>query len=47
MQDRGQTAQPFFATVVAVLHGGRELHVRLFHVEHFAGAEYLYRLTVA
>lgn len=47
MQDRGQTADQFFAAVVGVLHGGRELCVRLFHVEHFAGAEYLYRLTVA
>ena len=47
MQDRGQTAPQFFAGIVAVLHGGREMSVKLFLVEQFAGAEYLYRLTVA
>jgi hypothetical protein len=47
LQDRAQTAQQFFASVLAVLYGGRELRVKLFHVEQFAGAEYLYRVTVA
>src|SRR4051812_22661626 len=47
MQDRGQSAQQFFAGIVAVLHGGREMRVQLFHVEQFAGTGYLYRLTVA
>ena len=47
MQDRGQTAEQFFNAVLAVLFGGRELRVQLFHVEQFAGAEYLYRVVVA
>ena len=46
MQDRGQTAEQFFDAILAVVHGGRELRVQLFHVEQFAGAEYLYRVTV-
>ena len=47
LQDRGQTAPQFFAGIVAVLHGGRQMRVKLFHVEQFAGGEYLYRVTVA
>ncbi len=46
MQDRGQTAEQFFAAVLAVLHAGRELKMKLFHAEQFAGVAYLYRVAL-
>ena len=46
MQDRGQTAEQFFGAVLAVFVVGREWRVKLFHVEQFAGAAYLYLLSL-
>ena len=46
LSDRGQTAEQFFAAVLAVLIGAREFTVKSFHAEQFAGAEYLYRVAI-
>lgn len=46
LSDRGQTAEQFFEAVLAVIFGGREYNVSTFHVEQFAGTDYLYRVTV-
>lgn len=46
LSDRGQTAEQFFAAVLAVLIGAREFTVTSFHVEQFAGADYLYRVAL-
>lgn len=46
IQDRGQTAQQFFGSVHAVLHGQHELRVRSFADDRFAGEVYLYRITL-
>src|SRR6185312_15266839 len=47
LNDRGQTAEPFFQSVLAVLFAGREYKVTSFHVEQFAGADYLYGIELA
>lgn len=46
IQDRGQSAEQFFAAVIAVLHAGRELRVRAFACDRVAGSTYLYRVTL-
>ena len=46
IQDRGQTAEQFFTTILAVLYGGRELHVKSFSTSDFAGSTYLYRIQL-
>lgn len=45
-RERGQSAQEFFAAVMAVRHGGREFRVRSFAAAQFAGTEYLYRISL-
>ena len=47
MQDRGQSADQFFDSVLAVLLGGREFRVKSLRAEQFGGAVYLYRVVVS
>ena len=46
IQDRGQTAEQFFDSVLAVLQENRALRVSSFADDQFAGAAYLYRVTL-
>jgi hypothetical protein len=46
LQDRGQSSEQFFDAVLAVFFDGRELKVKSFHAEQFAGADYLFRVQL-
>ncbi|MGH9524985.1 MAG: hypothetical protein ACRD3E_20860 [Terriglobales bacterium] len=46
LADRGQSAEQFFQAVLAVLVDVREFAVHAFQAEQFAGADYLYRVTL-
>ena len=46
LADRRQTAEQFFRAVFAIVLDDRESAVQAFQAEQFAGADYLYRVTL-
>ena len=47
LDDRGESAEDFFAGALGIVHGQKLLHVESMTAESFAGTPYLYRVVAA